>query len=204
MGRGNYKKNNRLRQPSASPQRADEYDLQQNLKKVRPYQQRRPQRAIRQTSDPSSEWVERNDNDRISSSIPSPEPTTSSGAWGQYTHLDDKISGFQVQNENAHLQIRKDFDVKVEEVVKSLREDIKSKLPIKWYSWTVAAIVAIVGIIYLLSYSGVLSTQDKHTEDIYNIQIKISGVKNDVNTLQNNVKILQEQETKFSKSKKTK
>lgn len=193
-----------MRQPSASPQRADEYDLQQNLKKVRPYQQRRPQRAMRQTSDPSSELVERNDNDRISSTVPSREPTTSSGAWGHYTHLDDKISDFQIQNENAHLQIRKDFDVKVGEEVKSLREDIKSKLPIKWYSWTVVAIVAFVGIIYLLSYSGVLSTQAKHTEEINNIQIEISGVKNELNTFQNNVKALQEQETKSSKSKQMK
>lgn len=205
MGRGNNnKKYNHMRQQSAPPQRVDEYDLQQNLKKVRPYQQRRLQRVTRQTSDPSSEWVEKSESDRISSTIPTQEPTTSSGTWGQYTHLDDKISDFQVQNENAHLQIRKDFDVKVGEEVKSLREDIKSKLPIKWYSWTVAAIVAIVGIIYLLSYSGVLSTQDKHTEDINSIQIEISGVKNDVKTLQNNVKTLQEQETKSSKSNKTK
>lgn len=81
---------------------------------------------------------------------------------------------------------------------------MKSKLPIKWYSWTVAAIVAFVGLIYLLSYSGVLSTQEKHTEEIKSIQIEISGVKNDVNALHNNVKTLQEQETKNSKINKSK
>lgn len=193
-----------MRQSFVPPQRTDEYDLQQNLKKVRPYQQRKPQRAARQTSDPSSEWGERSDNDRISSAVPTQETITSSGAWGQYTHLDDKISDFQIQNENAHIQIRKDFDAKVGEEVKSLREEIKSKLSIKWYTWTVAAIVAFVGLIYVLSYSGVLSTQSTHTNEIKDIQIEVNGVKNDVKTLQQNVKLLQEKETTTTKSKKLK
>lgn len=205
MGRGNNKKkNNRLFQPSVPPQRTDEYNLQQNFKKVRPYQQRRPQRVIPHTSDPSSEWVERNENDIIRSSVSSQELTTSSGVWGQYTHLDDKISDFQAQNEDAHLQIRKDFDAKVGEEVKILREDIRSKLPIKWYTWTVLAIVAIVSLIYLLSYSGVLFTQNKHTEEIKDIQIEINGVKNKVNTLQEHVTTLQGQEKNSSKTEKLK
>ena len=190
MGRRNYKKNH-IRQPSVHQQRTDEYDLQQNLRKIRPYQQRRPQLSIPKTSDPSSEWVERNECNRIGSSVPYQDPTTCSSVWGQYTHLDDKITDFQSQNEDAHLQIRRDFDARLGEEVKNLQVEIKSRLPIKWYTWTVAAIVAIVGLIYLLSYSGVLSTQDKHSEEIKNLQVEIRGVRNNVNNLQDNVTTIQ-------------
>ena len=188
MGRKHkVKPSNTLGSPQPSHAVADEYNLQQNFKKVKPFI-KRSANSNRHRTDQSLGESEYLQGGSISSSQNYQEEATSSSSWDQYTHLDDKITDFQNKNENAHIQIRNDFDAKVGNEVNILRQDIKSKLSTKWYTYTIAALVAIATLFYALSYSNVLLNQGKNIEEIKGIQIQMQGISSDVEKINEDLK----------------
>lgn len=181
-------------------QSSDDYNLENSFKKVSSYFKK----AGRSRRELTEQELDFEDHRRIvNSSSNEFSGPTESDAWNQYTHLDDKISDMQFQNENAHIQIRKDFDVKIETAENELRKEISGRLPIKWYGWTVAAIVAIVTLIYVLSYSRVLNKQDDHSKELQELNMEIIEIENSISIIQNDVDLIKESVSN-DKSKKTK
>lgn len=69
-----------------------------------------------------------------------------------------------------------------------MRNELKEKLSIKWYSWTIAALVAIVSFFYVLSYSGVLAKQEEHSKELKELKLDLKETENQVNQTKNEVR----------------
>lgn len=174
----------------------DEYNLEDNFKKVRQY--------AKNSNRPKRDVTEQEDHfDGLSRVINSSQSTmngpTESDSWNKYTHLDDKITDFQNQNEDAHVQIRKDLGDKINDEVKDLRSVIKSKLSTAWFVRAIAVLAAIASLFFILSYSKVLGTQDKHTEEIQETKLQIKDVGSEVKEVKKDINSINEELKNTSK-----
>lgn len=202
MGNNRNKNRNKGGSHQAPPKQQtykDEYNLEDNFKKVRQY--------VKKTNRPKRYVTEQEDhfegrNRIVNSSQSTMNGPTESDSWNKYTRLDDKITDYQSQNEDAHNQIRKDLGNKIESDVRDLRIEIKEKLSIKWYSWTIAALVAIATLFYVLSYSGVLNKQEEHSKELKELNLYIKETDNHINHLQNDVGSIKESLPSEKTSKK--
>lgn len=158
-----------------SSQKENEYDISANFRKVRPYTKRYSQ------SVPSTEVI--NESYTRERSIRSIDDISSQTmgvpTWERYDRLEDKISDFNEKNEAAHSNLRQELERKIEsstnnvsEKIKELKESINKKLPIQWYSWTIGALVVFVGLVYTLSYSGLLSFKDSAEKRLIELELK--------------------------------
>ena len=168
----------------------DEYNLEDNFKKVRQY--------VKNSNRPRRDVTEQEDHfDGRSRVINSSQSTmngpTESDSWNKYTHLDDKITDFQNQNEDAHVQIRKDLGDKINDEVRELRAEIKGKLSTVWFVRAIAVLAAIVSLFFILSYSMVLGTQDKHSEEIQEIKLQTKDVESEVKEIRKDINSISEE-----------
>lgn len=168
--------------------KTDDYNLENSFNKIRQYNKK-----YNRSSSVTEQFVNKEGQSHLvnPNQILFNGPTVSD-SWSQYTHLEDKISNIQTQNENAHTQLRKELSDKIDKLISELRNDINTKLSKKWYSWTIGAIVAFVSLIYLLSYSRVLSKQEEHTKEIQELEIQIKDIENNENHLKGRVDVLED------------
>ncbi len=139
-----------------------EYNLDQSFSKLRQYSRHAKNNSVveRTCSDEEQSKHSHRDYANIGSdSFQCEEKTTGLPSWGRYDRLEDRLSSFNDKNESAHNNLRIELERKIEKAsddIKSelvaLRENVEKKLPKQWYSWTIVALVAFVGIIWLLSY----------------------------------------------------
>ena len=104
------------------------------------------------------------------------EKTTGVPSWDRYDRLEDKFSSFSDKNENDHTNLRKELEGKIEKVsddikdeLKELRQNVEKKLSKQWYVWTIIGLVAIVGIIWALSYQEIVKIPNEVKEQEYKI-----------------------------------
>lgn len=152
----------------------NEYDVRSSLNKVRPYTKRHA------ASHPSTKAndLDPDCNKAICSVDDNVGQTTGGPTWDRYDRLEDKISDFSAKNEIAHGDLRKELEEKIEKSsskvyteLKDLQKSIDSKLSKQWYSWTIAAIVAIVAIIWLLSYSKIVNFVEDAEERLIRLEL---------------------------------
>lgn len=137
----------------------NEYDLEKNIKKINSYSRSRRNGKEKSHYHITDSGDRENVNSRINDIIESPHVSLSPpiltgnhAAWDSYTRLDDKITDFNYKNDQAHTDLRKELESKIKDSIKDCNDDISKRLPIQWYVWTIAGLVAIVGIWYMFSY----------------------------------------------------
>lgn len=157
--------------PKSSLSSQDEYDIARNFQRIGSY--KGTASSVSSTLPP--EETGGGDGVIESGKINSvPHYTAPNSFWG-FTHLDNKLSSLQSSNESAHYALRDSFENQINSVEQKLSNQIDKKLPIQWYVWTVLGIVAIVSIIYFLSYSRLLDTSNNHSEQINSLERKVDA-----------------------------
>ena len=81
-------------------------------------------------------------------------------------------------------ELEKKIDDAKKEIMNSIKDiqiDIKEKLPIQWYIWTIIGLVAIATIWYTFSYSTLLNSQNSLEHEIKNISTNITRIEQDNN-----------------------
>lgn len=129
-------------------------------------------------SQTSSEDIHQKQSSQIDSSYRDESKTTSTGgaSTNQYNILDGKIQNLSDKNDSAHTDLRRELEGKINTNHQNLETKIDKKLSIQWYSWTIGALAAMVGVIYLLSYSGLITKVDSHEREINNVRNKIETI----------------------------
>lgn len=172
MTRKKHNHNNRAN-PKTQVSSHDEYDISTSFQRIGLYKGKIS--SMSSTLPPEGEVA----GDRIvesgaGSAIPG--YTDPNSFWAPYSQLDNKIASFQTLNESAHTDLRNVINTQINNLNEQLSNKIDSKLSTNWFRWTisaiVAAIVAFVTVIYLLSYSGLLDTVKSHTEKIQSLEHK--------------------------------
>ena len=170
--------------PKSSLSSQDEYDIARNFQRIGSYKGT----ASSVSSTPSPEEMGGGDGVIESGRINSiPQYTDSNSFWGSFTHLDNKLSSLQSSNESAHVALRDNFENQINSVERKLSDQIDKKLPTQWYVWTVIGIVAIVSIIYFLSYSRLLDTSNNHSEQINSLERKVDANTFTIHSLEEDV-----------------
>lgn len=170
---GNKKRHRNERkspQDSSISAGSQEYDLTQSFKKVRQYSRstKRSNYALGVTSSDegrkSQGWNDVVTND----SAQYDNKPTDTFDWSRYDRLEDKFTSFSNKNEEDHTALRQELEGKIDKSSKEIRDDFKDlsrkideKLPKQWYTWTVGGIVAMVGLIWVLSYQDVAKMPSK-------------------------------------------
>ena len=154
-----------------------DYDLARSFSKVRQYSRyTRKNLAIDGTC---SDEEQANYSQRglvSSNSSQYEEKTTGAPSWDRYDRLEDKFSSFSDKNENDHTNLRMELERKIEKVsddvkeeLKELRQNVEKKLPKQWYVWTIIGLVAIVSLIWALSYREIVKIPNDVKEQEYKI-----------------------------------
>lgn len=191
---GTYK-SNRKSQLSPSNKATSEYDLSSSFKKIKNYSRRGKRSDSESISAESDSQYSNNKNHIVSSSeLYSPETSTGQHLWDNYYRLEDKFSNYTSQNENAHTDLRKELEKKLDDAkkeimnsIKDVQSDIKEKLPIQWYIWTIIGLVAIVTIWYNFSYSTLINKQEEIEKDIINMNNIQNRLENELKNISINV-----------------
>ncbi len=154
-----------------------EYDLKSNFRKIRLYTQKSRKKCLSHGITDSSEDFSRKKYQEyyVNSSDSIPLQTSSGNSlWNSYCRLDDKISDYKDKNETAHTDLRRELEQKINtsedkqnERIENLENKIAKKLSKQWYCWTIAGILAMVGIWFTFSYREV-SQVPKHIQSIEN------------------------------------
>lgn len=152
-----HKKKHNISQQSCRPA-LSEYDLANNMSKLKKY---------RGDGGWSTEAIYEDQQYDNGSSITRQinAPTGYSMTLDRYDRLDDKIEKLSTSNSNEHEKLRIELENKIE-----------TKLPKQWYGWTVAAIVAIVSLIYILSYKPTLEKVEDNTNSINDFNTRINTI----------------------------
>ena len=154
-----------------------DYDLARSFSKVRQYS--RHTRKILAIDGTCSDEEQANYSQRglvSSNSSQYEEKTTGAPSWDRYDRLEDKFSSFSDKNENDHTNLRMELERKIEKVsddvkeeLKELRQNVEKKLPKQWYVWTIIGLVAIVSLIWALSYREIVKIPNDVKEQEYKI-----------------------------------
>lgn len=200
---GTYK-SNRKNQLSSSNKAASEYDLSSSFKKIKNYSKRGRQSDSEYISSESDSQYSNNKNHTVSSSeVYSPETSTGQHLWNNYYRLEDKFSNYTSQNENAHTDLRRELEKKIDDAkkeimnsIKDIQIDIKEKLPIQWYIWTIIGLVAIATIWYTFSYSTLLNNQEKVEKEIVNIHNSQNSLEHEIKNISTNITRIEQDNNK--------
>lgn len=145
----------------------NEYDLEKNIKRINSYSRNkryRDRNSIHITDSKKIDEPLSNDCGIVESINVSSVPirTGDCSMWDSFVRLDDKITDFNYKNDQAHTNLRRELEEKIKqsetflnESVKECKDAISKRLHIQWYLWTIAGLVAIVGIWYIFSYISV-------------------------------------------------
>ena len=136
----------------------NEYDLEKNIKNINSYSRSRRSSKEKSHYHITDSGERENMNSRINDFIEAPRVpsnpilTGEQSAWDSYTRLDDKITDFNDKDDKAHTNLRRELESKIKKDISDCNNAISKLLPKQWYVWTIAGLVAIVGIWYKLSY----------------------------------------------------
>lgn len=161
----NNKNKNRKHCPQYSQpsQTVQDFDLPQSFRRISSYSA--PSRkSNRHESTNSDQGKARSyQGGAVSSTSESYEQNTMGISWESYSRLEDKFTSLSDKNEQEHKDIRREFERKIDKVrtevkdsLKELSTKVDEALPFKWYKLTIAVLVAIVGLWWLLSYKDVV------------------------------------------------
>lgn len=176
--RNKNKNNSRLKnQEKQKSVEYQDYDLAQSFSKVHQYSQHTRKNSIIDGTCSDEEQANYSQRGFVSSnSSQYEEKTTGVPSWDRYDRLEDKFSSFSDKNENDHTNLRKELEGKIEKVsddikdeLKELRQNVEKKLSKQWYVWTIIGLVAIVGIIWALSYQEIVKIPNEVKEQEYKI-----------------------------------
>lgn len=183
-------------------QKETDYDVESRFRRVRNYQGGNYGGVNNSGISTSSNGCspEEKSATSISSQIHTPNITiaTDSGTlYHVYNKFDEKISSFTIANEQAHAELRKEYEKKIEESVfkienklDQISKDVKERLPIQWYIWTVSAIVIFAALIYELSYSRILNQQENNNDSIQRINEEKAVLNNEFKHIKNHIEVL--------------
>lgn len=132
---------------------SDDYDLKKNFSKINTY--RETSRTEPTLSDNCVFCQQYNQSVNSSIYQQTQRETTADQFGNTYFQLDNKIDKLSDKIESSNKDLRKE-----------LEEKIDKKLSKQWYTWTVVAIVAIVSLIFVLSYKPLIEKVDKISETL--------------------------------------
>ena len=154
-----------------------DYDLARSFSKVRQYSRHTRKNLAIDGTCSDEEQANYSQRGLVSSnSSQYEEKTTGVPSWDRYDRLEDKFSSFSDKNENDHTNLRIELEGKIEKVsndvkdeLKELRQNVEKKLPKQWYVWTIIGLVAIVSLIWALSYREIVKIPNDVKEQEYKI-----------------------------------
>lgn len=154
-----------------------DYDLARSFSKVRQYSRHTRKNLAIDGTCSDEEQANYSQRGLVSSnSSQYEEKTTGAPSWDRYDRLEDKFSSFSDKNENDHTNLRMELERKIEKVsddvkeeLKELRQNVEKKLPKQWYVWTIIGLVAIVSLIWTLSYREIVKIPNDVKEQEYKI-----------------------------------
>lgn len=154
-----------------------DYDLARSFSKVRQYSRHTRKNLAIDGTCSDEEQANYSQRGLVSSnSSQYEEKTTGTPNWDRYDRLEDKFSSFSDKNENDHTNLRMELERKIEKVsddvkeeLKELRQNVEKKLPKQWYVWTIIGLVAIVSLIWALSYREIVKIPNDVKEQEYKI-----------------------------------
>ena len=154
-----------------------DYDLARSFSKVRQYSRHTRKNLAIDGTCSDEEQANYSQRGLVSSnSSQYEEKTTGVPSWDRYDRLEDKFSSFSDKNENDHTNLRMELERKIEKVsddvkeeLKELRQNVEKKLPKQWYVWTIIGLVAIVSLIWALSYREIVKIPNDVKEQEYKI-----------------------------------
>lgn len=182
---GNKNKNNKFTlQDKSETATALEYDLTQSLKRVRPYSRHTKKGATGERTYSDEEQSSQSRKGLVSSNSSQFEnKTTGVPSWDRYDRLEDRFTSYSDKNEKEHTALRQELEGKIEKStndikneVKDLSQKIDKKLSKQWYVWTIVTLVAIVGLIWALSYQEII----KIPNEIIKIENRINNIENEM------------------------
>lgn len=166
--------------------KVNEYDLQSNFKKLKQHSGRPNNRGNMHVSQTQENYNFENSQQKFIESTDRSSSHTDSGgmSWVEYTRLDNKLDSFSSQNIKDHTDLRHELENKIKEAIdpinsfaKSMEEKLSSRLSIRWYTWTVAGIIAIVTVWYMFSYN-----------EIHPLPRRVDKIERDLDELNNKAK----------------
>ncbi len=152
---------------------SDDYDLKKNFQKVNSKSKTHKRNREETYYTDSSLFSRGNIND---TDLSEPVTRSDSPSW-EYTRLEDKISSYDKSNLEAHNDLRKELEGKIGKV----DDKLNNYLSMRWYKGTISALVALVSIFYLFSYSSIVQLPEKVRKiegNIEKIENKIKERKN--------------------------
>ena len=177
------KRNNKPKTIPVVPKSEPEYDVVHSMQRVRQYKPKKGASHFYQHTDANAD---KKINDReLSNKNENRYYSTSEPTRDFYFRLEDKISDFSSKNESAHSDLRKEFENKLGNVandVEKCKDQLHSKID---YSLLIKVIIgfltgmsAIIGAWYALSYSPLISNNDKHSEYIHSLDKRLHHIEN--------------------------
>jgi len=177
------KRNNKSKTTPVLSKSEPEYDVARSMQRVRQYKPKKDVSHFYQHTDANAD---KRINDReLSNQNDNRYRYTSEPTRDFYFRLEDKISDFSSKNESAHSDLRKEFETKLENVANDVvkcKEQLHSKIDlsllIKVIIGFLTGITVIIGAWYTLSYSPLISSNDKQSEDIHSLDKRLHHIEN--------------------------
>lgn len=160
MGRKKNKQQVQRTQPIAQ---SDPYDLKASLKKLDQHQNNNGQIETNST-------IQDKPLKRTINNSPVSNSETTGYSYERYDRLDDKFTQYKDSNESAHNQLRTELEKKISSLRTETDGNLDKKVSEKIFYGAVAVIVVIAGLIYSLSYSGLVSDTKKNNETIIKLE----------------------------------
>ena len=194
--------NRKLSQQHSLPSKhVQDFDLPQSFHKISSYSKpsRKSNRHESTKSDKEKEHSYQGGS--VSSSTGGYEQITMDVTWERYSKLEDKFASLSDKNDMEHTALRKELDAKIDKSSDGIRDEIKDlrmridkKVP-KWFLWAaISTLVAIVGIIWALSYQEVAKVPTeliKQDGRIEKVESELKEQKQLLDSISKNVKPLQ-------------
>lgn len=170
MGKGKKRTQSQVFQ---KPRAETEYDVARSMQRVRPYRSNKNNLITRD----ASKYSERQEgNNYLSNQSDSLNQNTSEPIRDFYFRLEDQMSDYFTKNEDAHNRLRKELDTKIS----SLQESVDGKVSNNIFQWVIGglatAVIIIVTIWFLLSYSPLIEKTDSHTDSIHDLDKRVHTI----------------------------
>ncbi|MBR1447456.1 MAG: hypothetical protein IJ588_01760 [Prevotella sp.] len=195
-------KNRKLsQQHSQSSQPVQDFDLPQSFRKFSSYSKPSRRSNRHESTKSDKEKAHSYQGGAVSSSSEGYEQNTMGVSWESYSKLEDKFTSLSDKNDMEHTALRKELEAKIDKSSDGIRDEIKDlrmridkKVP-KWFLWAaISTLVAIVGIIWLLSYQEVVKVPAeliKQDGRIEKVESELKEQKQLLDSISKNVKPLQ-------------
>lgn len=177
------KKYNKPKTTPVGSKSEPEYDVSRSMQRVRQYKPQKGVSHFYQHTDANA--YERINDRELSNQNVNRYRSTSEPTRDFYFRLEDKISDFSSKNESAHSDLRKEFETKLGNIandVEKCKEQLHSKIDfsllIKIIIGFLTGISVIIGGWYTISYSPLISNNDKQSDDIHSLDKRLHHIEN--------------------------